>query len=421
MKLQHTTKDEGRRTNDNIYVRFLRFTFYVLRFTYRSSIVLRPSSIVRATLSLLLLLLTACNSGPQPTPTFTGVIKVGVAAPYTGDTADGGIQIWQGAQLAADEVNARGGILGNKIEIVPADDAANPGKAREIANSLISQGVVAVVGHKDSGVSIPASAVYNAAGIVQITPTSSNPTLTDQGYDTVFRVCPVDKTQGPVLAEFMIETQGLKQIAVIYANTAYGMGLRDEFERRAGELGVTPVASEQITRGDKDFTATLQKIQPLSPQAVFYAGSLPEAIIIVQQMKELGLKATFVGGDTLFQPEFIVQTGSASDGAYISSFFPDMLQASGQAEKNWVAQYRDTFKRNPGGNSSGGYVAAMSIFQAMKNANSTDPTQVKAAMKTLDMESFIGRIAFDQKGDLQDQRAHLRLFQVKDGAFLPVP
>src|SRR6059058_3989737 len=161
--------------------------------------------------------LAACDQGPQPTPTFTGTIKVGVAAPCTGDTADGGIQIWQGAQLAADEVNAAGGVMGKKIEIVPADDAADPSKAAKVADSLISQGIVAVVGHKDSGVSIPASAVYHQAGIVQITPTSSNPMLTSQGFDTVFRVCPNDSTQGPVLAQFLIQKLGKKQIAVIYA------------------------------------------------------------------------------------------------------------------------------------------------------------------------------------------------------------
>jgi branched-chain amino acid transport system substrate-binding protein len=369
-----------------------------------------------------LLLVSSCDVsiGPKPTPSFTGSIKIGVAAPYTGDTADGGIQIWQGAQLAADEVNAAGGVLGKKIEIVPADDAANPAKAADVANKLVAQGIVAVVGHKDSGVSIPASAVYHAAGIVQITPTSSNPQLTAQGFDTVFRVCPVDTTQGPLLAEFLIQKLALNKIAVIYADTAYGMGLRQEFERRAAELGVQPVSSHQIHRGDKDFSSTLQSIQPQSPQAIFYAGSLPEAIIIVSQMKELGIKTTFVGGDTLFQPEFIVQTGSAGEGAYVSSFFPDMLQAQDSAERNWVSEYRTDFKRNPGGNSSGGYVAAMAIFEAMRNANSSDPAQVKAALKKLDMSSFIGRIAFDSKGDLQDQRAHLRLFQVKDGQFVSV-
>lgn len=388
---------------------------YVAHWLTKKRPALRPLVLVS------ILALAACDSGPQPTPTFTGVIKVGVASPYTGDTADGGIQIWQGAQLAADEVNAQGGILGKKIEIIPADDSADPAKAQQVASSLVSQGIVAVVGHKDSGVSIPASAVYHAAGIVEITPTSSNPQLTAQGFDTVFRVCPIDKTQGPVLAEFMFQKLGLTKIAVIYANTAYGMGLDAEFEQRATALGVTPITSQQINRGDKDFSAILKAIQPLNPQAIFYAGSLPEAIIIVQQMKELGIKATFVGGDTLFQPEFALQAGSASEGAYVSSFFPDLSQSSDQAAKNWVASYRNTFKRDPGGNSSGGYVAAMSAFQAIKNANSTDPAQIKAALKKLDMSSLIGQIAFDANGDLQDQRAHLHLFQVKNGEFLAVP
>jgi branched-chain amino acid transport system substrate-binding protein len=365
--------------------------------------------------------LAACDQGPQPTPTFNGTIKVGVAAPYTGDTADGGIQIWQGAELAANEVNASGGILGKKVEIVPADDASDPSKAKSTATNLISQGVVAVVGHKDSGVSIPASAIYHAAGIVEVTPTSSNVQLTAQGFDDVFRVCPVDATQGPLLAELLIQKLELKKIAVIYANTAYGMGLSQQFQQRAAQLGVTPVSSQQINRGDKDFSSTLQAIQPLAPQAIFYAGSLPEAIIIVQQMKEQGIKATFVGGDTLFQPEFIVQTGTAAEGAYVSSFFPDMIDAQGSAAQNWVSEYRATFKRDPGGNSSGGYVAAQAIFQAIKNANSTDPASIKAAMKNLNMDSLIGQIAFDSKGDLQDQRGHLRVFQIKGGNFTPVP
>ena len=123
----------------------------------------------------------------------------------------------------------------------------------------------------------------------------------------------------------MIQKLGLNKIAVVYANTAYGMGLDQQFEQRAAQLGVKPLSSQQINRGDKDFTSTLQAIQPQAPQAIFYAGSLPEAIIIVQQMKEMGLKAIFVGGDTLFQPEFIVQTGTAAEGDYVSSFFPDML------------------------------------------------------------------------------------------------
>lgn len=384
---------------------------------------LRRIKITAAAL-LVALPLAACDAGassPQPTPTFNGSIKVGVSAPYTGDTADGGIQIWQGAQLAVDEINAKGGVLGKKIDLVVEDDAASPATAQAVAKKLVDAGVVAVVGHKDSGVSIPASQVYHAAGVIQITPTSSNPGLTAQGFDTVFRVCPIDATQGPLLAEFITQKLNLSKVAVIYADTAYGKGLRAEFEKRLAELGATPVASEQIHRGDKDFTATLQKIQPLAPQVVFYAGSLPEGIIVASQMKELGIKAGFVGGDTLFQPDFTLQAGEASEGAYVASFFPDVQAAQSAQEKDWVAKYRDEFKRNPGGNSSGGYVAAVALFEAMKQANSADPAVFKTKLQQLSMDSFIGRVAFDSKGDLQDQRAHLHIFQVKNSEFVAAP
>jgi branched-chain amino acid transport system substrate-binding protein len=371
------------------------------------------------TLVLSLTLLSACDSGAKPTPTFTGTVKIGVAAPYTGDTADGGIQIWQGAQLAVDQVNANGGILGNKIELVALDDAANATKGKTVANELVSQGVVAVVGHKDSGVSIPASEIYHQNNIVQISPTSSNPQLTNQGFDTVFRVCPRDTTQGPYLAEFMVKKLKLARIAVINANTTYGQGLGKEFQDSATALGTAPVIVKEIARGGKDFATTLEEIKGLSPDGIFYAGSLPEGIIIASQMKEIGMKATFVGGDTLFQPEFITQTGSAGEGAYVSSFFPNITQSANGRDRDWVASYRAEFKRNPGGNSSGGYVAAMSIIEAMRAANSIEPTMIKAALKNLNTDSLIGRIAFDQKGDLQDQTAHLHLFQVKDGQFVP--
>jgi branched-chain amino acid transport system substrate-binding protein len=367
-------------------------------------------------------MVAACDSGatPRPTPNFTGTVRIGVAAPYTGDTADGGIQILQGAQLAADEVNANGGILGNRIEIVSVDDEANATTAQAVASQLLQNNIVAVVGHKDSGVSIPASEVYNRAGILQITPTSSNPLFTSRGLDTVFRVCPVDTTQGPFLADFLIQKLGQKKISVINADTAYGRGLGEEFNRRARELGVEPVSITEIKRGGKDFAVELQAIKPLAPEAIMYAGSLPEAIIIASQMKELDIKATFIGGDTLFQAEFIVKTASAGEGAYVSSFFPDVLASGEERNKEWVASYRAAFKRNPGGNSTGGYVAAQSLFEAMRQANSVDPARVKDALKNLQMDSLIGRIEFDERGDLKDQRAHLRLFQVRDGAFREV-
>jgi branched-chain amino acid transport system substrate-binding protein len=196
--------------------------------------------------------------------------------------------------------------------------------------------------------------------------------------------------------------------------------LRQEFERRAKELGVTPVTSQQIERGGKDFAPALQAVQASGAEAIFYAGSLPEAVIIVSQMKELGIKATFVGGDTLFQQDFTRQTGAASEGAYVSSFFPDISKSDTKTDQDWFAAYREEFKRNPGGNSTGGYVAAQAIIEAIKQSNSDAPEKIKQTIKSIDMPSFIGRIAFDKKGDLQDQTAHVRLFKVVNGEFVPV-
>jgi branched-chain amino acid transport system substrate-binding protein len=375
-------------------------------------------------LLLLAVMLAGCDAGTTPTDpgrdltpssSLNGEIKIGTAAPFTGDTADGGIQIRQGAELAAAEWNAKGGLLGRKITIVAADDQASTSQAAPVANKLISSQVVAVVGHKDSGLSIPASAVYNQAGIVMVSPTSSNPQLTAQGFDTVFRVCPVDTTQGPFLADFLISKLGKKKIAVIYADTAYGLGLHDQFVKRANELGVPPVTEQQIHRGDRDFSAALSVIAPLAPDALLYAGSVPEAIVIAQQMKEMNIKTTFIGGDTLFQREFTHETGSATEGAYVTSFFPDPLKDD--QTKAWVERYRLLFKRNPGGNSLGGYVAALTLFEAIKKANSTDSAAITTAMHNLQIDSFIGPIAFDEKGDLKDQRDHLYLWQVKNGEF----
>jgi len=202
-----------------------------------------------------LVLLAGCDTTPAtpdpgqaltPTGNLNGELKIGAAAPFTGDTADGGIQIWQGAELAAAEWNAKSGLLGKRITIVAADDQASPTQAVQVATQLIADQVVAVIGHKDSGLSIPASAVYNKAGIVMVSPTSSNPQLTQQGFDTVFRVCPVDSTQGPFLADYLITKLQKKKIAVIYADTAYGQGLHDQFVQHAAELGVKPVTEQPI-------------------------------------------------------------------------------------------------------------------------------------------------------------------------------
>ncbi len=394
-----------------------------------------------AALLLMLLVLAACDSGasnpsngpssigtPKANFSFKGTITIGVSAPSTGDTADGGQQIIQGVQLAAQQVNDSGGLLdGLKLQVVAVDDKAKPSIITDTVKKVLDAKPVALVGHKDSGVSIPASKLYHDAGVIEITPTSSNPLLTHpsggSALDNVFRVCPIDTNQGPFLVDF-VTNKVSKKIAFIHADTAYGIGLFAAYQAEMQKLGIAPLGDVQIHRGDLDFTAALQQVKAMNPEVVMYSGSIPEAIIIMQQMHDVNnpdtnINATFVGGDTLFQAELIRSVGKAAEGSYVSSFTSDPLKDD--SLKGLRADYRTLFQRDPGGNSVGGYVAAQVIFAAIKQANSTDPAKIKAALRGLKMDSPTGPIAFDQYGDLIDQTAHLHLFQVKDGQFIEVP
>jgi len=398
----------------------------------------RPIMIALAVLVGLAFLLLACDSGsstPVPTaPTIgtpkaqqnfnNGEIKIGVAAPLSGDTADGGIQIAQGVLLAAQEVNDNGGLLGKKIVVVQKDDKANADAGKLAATELVHEKVVAVIGHKDSGVSAAAAPIYKAAGLLQISPTSSRPDLTAQGLDNFLRTCPNDAYQGPVIADYVVNKLGKKKIAIVNGNTAYGQGLRQYYEQKLSALGVKPLIAIEVQRGGLDFTDALKQVKATNPEVLLYAGSIPEAIILTQQMHDQAAPDTlmpdveFVAGDTVFQRDYIKSTGKASEGAIVSSFFTDTTKVD--SLRPWVNNYRALFQRDPGGNSAGGYAAAQVIFAAIKQANSDDPAQVKAAAKAVQLgDSIVGPISFNAQGDLADPSAHLHLFKVQGGQFVP--
>lgn len=393
---------------------------------------------------MLTVLLVSCDSGgsnnsanpngpstigtPKVSVNFKGTVTIGVSAPSTGDTADGGQQIIQGVQLAAQQANDNGGLLdGLKVNVVAVDDKASTSAVTSTVQKLLAARPVAVVGHKDSGVSIPASVLYHNAGVLEITPTSSNVLLThptaSQPLDNIFRVCPIDANQGPFLVDFVVNKLGKKHIAFIHADTAYGIGLFQAYQGEMQKLGQQQAGDIQIHRGNVDFTNELKQVQSWNPDAVVYSGSLPEAVIILQQMHdvntpETNINATFIGGDTLFQAELIRTVGKAAEGSYVSAFAPDPLKDS--ATQGFVSDYRALFQRDPGANSISGYVAAEAIFAAIKQANSADPAAITAAMRNVKMDSPIGPIAFDQYGDLTDQTAHLHLFEVQNGDFVEV-
>ncbi len=358
-------------------------------------------------LSACCLLLTFCGQ--------TQAIKIGVAGPMTGDQAKMGLDIYQGALLAAEEWNARGGALGKKIVIIQVDDRHDPKEAVSVANKLISDKAVGVVGHLNSNCSIPASQVYHEFGVIQITPSSTNPQLTEQGYNNVFRVCGRDDQQGSVGAKFVVSVLKRRRIAVLHDKTTYGQGLADEFVRNVTQDQTTKVvAYEGILQGDNDFTAVLTKTKAQRPDAVYFGGVYPEAGLLAKQMHQLGLKVPFISGDAAFDKKFIEIGGEATEGSYLS--FSPSFEGQPSARK-FLDAYKTRFGE-PGPYSVYAYDAANIILHGIANAGAADGAKVAEAIHSLAYEGAMGKIQFDQRGDVLI--APYIFWTVKDGKFVPV-
>jgi branched-chain amino acid transport system substrate-binding protein len=366
---------------------------------------------------LCLVLVTGCSAG---SPSFKGVIKVGVAAPLSGDLADGGDSVDKGARLQAERINKQGGLLGYKIEVVSEDDEADDDVAADVAAALIADGVKMVVGHYNSGQSIAASTAYNKGRVIMITPTSSNPQLTRQNLPFIFRVNPTDEAQGPQLARFAIQKLGKQRIAIMHDESDYAKGLMTEFTKAAQALGVTPVLTILAPSGRESYTDVLQKVQAANPELVFGALDYPAAEVVLLNKKALGMSNDWIFGDACFQYEVILTTGSASEGAYISSFSPSIRGLERQDAKDFVKEYRALFGRNPGPDSVPGALALDVWARAVKAAGKFDADAVAAAIKKLQFTAPVTNlsISYDQKGDLVTPVIYIS--QVKDGQFMAV-
>lgn len=347
--------------------------------------------------------------GPQD------VIKIGVVGPMTGDQAKMGQDIYRGTLLAAEEWNGRGGVLEKKIVVIETDDRHDPREAVSVANKMVNDKVLGVVGHLNSSCSIPASQVYHEFKVVQITPSSTNPQLTEQGYRNVFRVCGRDDQQGAVGAKFVLEGLKLKRVAVIHDKTTYGQGLADEFVRNVkNDKATAVVAYEGILQGDNDFTAVLTKIKQERPEVVYFGGVYPEAGLLVKQMRQLGLDIPFVSGDAVYDQNFLEIGGEATEGAYIS-FSPSVEDQP--SAKKFLDSYKAKFGE-PGPYSVYAYDAANIILQGVADAKSTDGEKVAEAIHSMTYQGAMGRIQFDQKGDVLI--APYIFWTVKEGKFVPM-
>jgi branched-chain amino acid transport system substrate-binding protein len=364
----------------------------------------------------------AAKTDASPTaaaPAEALTVKIGSASPLTGPQAHIGIDIRNGVQLAIEDANAQGVEIGGKkvkFEMVAEDDEANPTKATTVAQKLVDAKVVGVVGHFNSGASIPASKIYSDAGIPQISPSSTNPKYTQQGFKTTFRVVAHDDQQGPTLGNFAIKNLKAKSVAVIDDSTAYGQGLADAFARTVKEGGANVLTREQTTDKDTDFRAILTKIKGLNPDLIMFGGIDPQAGPMVKQMSELGIKAKFMGGDGMQTPNFIKLAGPASEGVMAS--IPGLPKEKMPGGAEFLKKYKAKFNQDVELFAPMGYDAVMVLIDAMKRAGSTEPSKFLAEVPKTNYQGVIGPIAFDDKGDLKN--GPITIYVVKDGKWEPL-
>lgn len=324
-------------------------------------------------------------------------IKIGVAGPITGANAAFGAQLVQGAEQAAADINAAGGILGQKIVLTTGDDASDPRQGVAVANKFASSGVKFVVGHFNSGVSIPTSDIYADAGILQITPASTNPKFTDRNLWNTFRTCGRDDQQGLVAATYILNTHKGKKIAVIHDKTAYGKGLADETKKNLNAAGVTETVYEGVNTGDKDFTSLISKMKAAGVEFLYWGGLHVEFGLIIRQAAEQGLKLTAMGADGTTSDELASVAGPALEGTKMT-FPPDPRQRPEAAAV--VKRFLEERKFNPEAYTLYAYAAVQVLKQAIEQTGAVD---AEKTAKTLHAggtyKTVIGDISYDAKGD----------------------
>ncbi|HEX9020979.1 MAG TPA: branched-chain amino acid ABC transporter substrate-binding protein [Nitrospirota bacterium] len=356
-------------------------------------------------LSILFILSSGCTRQDE------NVIRIGAAGPMTGSQSKMGMDLKNAVELAVAEWNEKGGVLGKKIVLLSGDDQADPKQAVSIASKFVNQKAAAVVGHWNSSCSIPASKYYNDANIVMISPATTNPLLTQQGFKRVFRVCGTDDQQGRVAAEFVQKTLHPRKAAIIHDKTAYGQGLADYFKKALG-TGAEVVYYGGIIQGDPDYKAVLTTIKEGKPDMFFFGGIYPEAGRLVRQAKEIGMNVPMVTGDGVFDPTFIEIAGKAAEGTYVTfGKEPAGLPSAQSFIQKYKAKYGE-----PGPYSIYAYDAANIVLSAIAETRTTDGEKLADYISKMTFRGAFGDISFDRNGDVT--KAPYVIWQVKGGKFV---
>ena len=346
-------------------------------------------------------------------------VKIGTASPLSGTGAHQGKDIENGARMAVDDLNAKGLVIGGrKVRFVlqAEDDGADPKMGTAVAQKLVDNGVAAVVGHLNSGTTVPASKIYHGAGIPQISPAATTPLYTRQGYRTAFRVVASDSLVGKTLATYAIKTLRAQRIALIDDRTAFGQGLADEFARGVKAVGGAQLVSRQFTN-DKatDFNAILTQIRGHKPDLIFYGGMDAVAGPMLKQMKALGIDAKFVSGDGVCSEKLPQLAGDALGNDRVFCVVAGGVSGASEeaAADAFAERYRQRYRIPLQTYAPYAYDATMVFAQAMQQANSTDPARFLPALARTRYHGVTGDIAFDPSGDLRD--AALTLYTYRAG------
>ena len=336
-------------------------------------------------------LLAGCDGGSDK-------LKIGVAGPMTGTDAAFGAQLKNGVEQAVTDLNAAGGINGQQIELFVGDDAADPRQGVSVANNFLGEGVNFVVGHFNSGVTMPASEVYVDNGILMITPASTNPSITERQLWNVFRTCGRDDQQGAVAGQHIAEHFKDKKVAIIHDKTTYGRGLADQTKKAMNDLGVTETVYEGVGAGEKDFTALVSKLKNAEIDIVYWGGVHTAGGLILRQMRDQGLQALFMSGDGIASDEFAAIAGPGAEGT-LMTFGPDPQK---RPEAKEIIERFEAREYKPEAYTLYSYAAVQILKQAIEATQSTDPKTVAAYMRTgVLFNTVIGDIAFDEKGDIK--------------------
>ena len=345
------------------------------------------------------------------------VVKIAHVGPLSGPNAHMGKDNENGARMAVDELNAKGFTIGGKkvkFELMGEDDASDPKQATAVATKLVDQKVAAVIGHLNSGTTIPASKIYSDAGIPQVSPSATNPKYTQQGFKTTFRVVANDAQLGAALGKYAVQKLGTKQIAVIDDRTAYGQGVAEEFAKGAKAAGGTIVGTQFTNDKATDFNAILTSLKGKKPDVVFFGGMDAVGGPMLRQMKQLGIGAKFMGGDGICTGSL---PGLAGDGLGEDQVICAEAGGVDASGKKGMDDFRAAYKKKFGidvvYNAAYAYDATMTVADAMAKAGSADPKKYLPELAKISHKGVTGVIAFDAKGDIKD--GSLTLYTYKGG------